>query len=288
MIACSTADGPSASRSGSSSIDRRRPFSPARLAPADRDHEVPADEDRDLAGLDHLDVRRRRLRVHVPDGLEHGEQRVLVPVELGPLVLGVQRVLDGQRVQVVALGELGQLRLVRVVQAEPDETVAGEPDLVDDARLTPAGPADAVDVHAAVDQRGGAVPDRDDRRSRRPRQPAGRAQVRSAQVRKHGHGRTPGARRDRRGARPAAGSPVGLEAAVVSRAARRGPDAGRGWYCRGGRCAPRHLLGSGPGRARSAGSDLSRPDDRMYSPQRKFVADTADERFSAAEVRPSG
>ena len=258
------------------------PRRPRACAAADGDHEVAPDEHGDLAGLDDLDVRGRRLRVHVPHGLEHREQRVLVPVQLGPLVLGVHRVLDGQRVQPEPLGQVGQLGLVRVAQAEPDETLAGQPDLVDDVRLAPAGPADAVDVHAAVDQRGGAVPHRDDRRSRGPGQPAGRAQVRGAQVGKHGHGRTPGARgRDRRGARPAAGSPVGLEAAVLSRVARRGPDAGRGWYCRGGRCAPRHLLGV---RGRGEPQLARRPNVLAAT---NFVPDTPAERFSAAEAHPS-
>ena len=51
----------------------------------------------------------------------------LVPLELGPLV-GVEGVLDGQRVQPELLLDRRQLRLARLVQADPDEVarLAGE------------------------------------------------------------------------------------------------------------------------------------------------------------------
>ena len=55
-----------------------------------------ADEHVDLAGLDGV------VLVDVPERLEHEEQRVVVALELGTLV-GGERVLDGQRVQVVDL-----------------------------------------------------------------------------------------------------------------------------------------------------------------------------------------
>ena len=65
----------------------------AALAVADGDHEARAEEDHHLADLDEL------LAVDVARGLEHDEERVAaVDLELGPLV-GVDGVLDGQRVQ---------------------------------------------------------------------------------------------------------------------------------------------------------------------------------------------
>ena len=69
----------------------------AALAVADGDHEALAEEDHDLADLDEL------VAVDVARGLEHDEQRVAaVDLELGALV-GVDGVLDGQRVQLEVL-----------------------------------------------------------------------------------------------------------------------------------------------------------------------------------------
>ena len=85
--------------------DVAHPLEPvARLAQAaaravpDGDDELVADEQADLAGLDGV------LLVDVPEGLEHDEQRVGVALDLGALV-GADRVLDGQRVQVVEVGD---------------------------------------------------------------------------------------------------------------------------------------------------------------------------------------
>ena len=78
----------------------------------DADHEVPADEEVDLAGLDGV------LLVDVPEGLEHEEDAVVVALELGPLVR-VQGVLDGQRVQREDRRHVGQLALDRLVQTDP-------------------------------------------------------------------------------------------------------------------------------------------------------------------------
>ena len=70
----------------------------AALAVADGDHEALAEEDHDLADLDEL------VAVDVARGLEHDEERVAaVDLELGALV-GVDGVLDGQRVQLEVLG----------------------------------------------------------------------------------------------------------------------------------------------------------------------------------------
>lgn len=67
-----------------------------------RDHEVGADEDVDLAGLDSV------VLVDVPECLEDEEQAVVVLLELGSLVRD-DRVLDRERVELEGLGDLGQL-----------------------------------------------------------------------------------------------------------------------------------------------------------------------------------
>ena len=76
----------------------------AALTVADGDHVVDADEDHHLAELEHLVV------VDVAQRLQHDEQRVVVPLELRAL-MGVHGVLDGQRVQLVELGDVLQLDL---------------------------------------------------------------------------------------------------------------------------------------------------------------------------------
>jgi len=80
------------------------------------DDELVADEQADLTGLD------RVLLVDVPEGLEHDEQRVGVPLDLGALV-GADRVLHRQLMEVVEVGDGIQLVAVGVVQADPDEVV---------------------------------------------------------------------------------------------------------------------------------------------------------------------
>ena len=69
-----------------------------RLAVADGDDEVGADEDVDLAELDLLDV------VEVARRAQDHEERVAVALELGPLV-GDDGVLDGQLVQAELVGD---------------------------------------------------------------------------------------------------------------------------------------------------------------------------------------
>ncbi len=88
------------------------------LAVPHRDHEVGTDEHVDLAGLDGV------LLVDVPERLEDQEEAVLVALELGPLV-GLDRVLDGQRVQAEDLGDRVQLRLLGLVQ--PTQTKSSGP-----------------------------------------------------------------------------------------------------------------------------------------------------------------
>ena len=70
----------------------------ALAAVPDGDDEVPAGEAHHLAGLDDLAGRGELGVLDVVDGLEDGEEGVVVPLQLGPLV-GVDGVLDGERVQ---------------------------------------------------------------------------------------------------------------------------------------------------------------------------------------------
>jgi hypothetical protein len=58
--------------------------------------------------------------VDVVDGLEDREQRVVVPLQLGPLVR-VDGVLHGQRVQPELLGDPGEFLIGRLVQTDPCE-----------------------------------------------------------------------------------------------------------------------------------------------------------------------
>ena len=74
------------------------------VAVADRHDEVRADERHDLAGLDQLGGGGGLVVLDVGDGLEHHEQRVVVALQLGPLV-GGDGVLDGQLVQAEGLGD---------------------------------------------------------------------------------------------------------------------------------------------------------------------------------------
>ena len=127
------------------------------IAVADGDHEVGPDEDHDLAGLDDLAGQRHRLVLDVVDRLEHQEQRVVVALELRSLV-GVHRVLDGQRVQAENLCHRLHLVLVGLMKTDPDEgglaagfEFAG---LGQGRRVgVLAGQPGAVDVDGAVDHR---------------------------------------------------------------------------------------------------------------------------------------
>ena len=83
---------------------------------ADRDHEVVADEEVDLAGLDGV------VLVDVPERLDRQEQAALVELELGAL-MGVHGVLDGERVQIEGDRDVVELVLVRLVQTHPHEVL---------------------------------------------------------------------------------------------------------------------------------------------------------------------
>ena len=90
------------------------------VAVADGHHEVRPDEDHDLACLDDLAGQFHRLVRQVVHRLENQEQGVVVPLDLGPL-MGVHRILHGQRMQSVRLGDRLHLVGIGLVQADPDE-----------------------------------------------------------------------------------------------------------------------------------------------------------------------
>jgi hypothetical protein len=114
------------------------------------DHEPRVDEQHHLADLDHL------LRVHVGRRLDDDEQRLVVELDLGPL-MGLDRVLDGELVEVELAGDRLELLGRGLVDTEPDEAVAGvaagrrRPGL---AELEVVGPALAPLVDGAVDDHG--------------------------------------------------------------------------------------------------------------------------------------
>ena len=62
--------------------------------------------------------------VDVAQCLDHHEQRVAVALQLGTLV-GVDRVLDRQGVELQLVGDLVELLCGRLVQADPHEAAAG-------------------------------------------------------------------------------------------------------------------------------------------------------------------
>jgi len=117
----------------------------AGFAVAHGDHEPGPDEDHHLPDLDEL------IGVDVPRGLQHGEQRVAVLLELRALV-GVDRVLECQLVQVEALADRRNRLGARVVDPDPDEAVVGLLDCLDrlvEPQLCPA--AVPLAVERAVD-----------------------------------------------------------------------------------------------------------------------------------------
>ena len=118
----------------------------AALAVADGDHEALAEEDHHLADLDEL------LAVDVARGLEHDEERVAaVDLELGALV-GVDGVLDGQRVQLEVPADRLDHARARVVQADPHEAVLAGVGLAQRGlELDAAAQPLAALVEAAVD-----------------------------------------------------------------------------------------------------------------------------------------
>ena len=116
---------------------------------ARRKHEVLADEDVDLAD----DEVVGRAELH---GMQHGEQRVVVLLDLRPLV-AVPRILDRQVVQAELLLHLRELFGRRVLQRHPDEA-AGLGQVVADVVDRAIGELGAVLVGHAVDEHGAAPP----------------------------------------------------------------------------------------------------------------------------------
>ena len=107
---------------------------PTVLAVPDCHHEIAVDEDHDLAGLDDLAGQHQRLVRNVVDRLENQEQRLVVTLQLRPLV-GLYGVLDGQRVQAENVADFLHLVLGGLVQADP-----GEGFLAGQLQLTHLGP----------------------------------------------------------------------------------------------------------------------------------------------------
>ena len=105
--------GPWRSRSGRCSI-RSLTRRQVALAVADGDDEAGVDEEHQLADLDHL------VGVDVASGLDDDEEGVAVELDLGPLV-GFDRVLDRQLVQVELAGDRLELLGRGLQDAEPDE-----------------------------------------------------------------------------------------------------------------------------------------------------------------------
>ena len=102
------------------------------------------DEEHHLAELEDL------VAVDVAGGLEHDEDGVAVAVELRALV-GVQGVLDGERMQVPELGDLVELGLRRLGQADPREAAVGGGIRGGVGQRRRAGPADPAVVDPDVD-----------------------------------------------------------------------------------------------------------------------------------------
>lgn len=118
------------------------------------DHEVRPGEHHDLAGAHHLARGRQLLVLHVADRLEHGEERLPVPLHLGPLVR-LDRVLDRQRMQLEELRDARELLVRRLVQTEPDEARPAPAHPGHDVdRISGLGHADTVPVGHAVHHRG--------------------------------------------------------------------------------------------------------------------------------------
>ena len=116
----------------------------AGLSVAHGEEEVVAQEDEDLAELHHLalvDIARR---------LEDDEDQALVYVELGPLV-GVDGVLDCQRVEDELALERIELPLSRLVEADPGELPRLPAGLVGVVQLHLTVAAAAILVDGAVD-----------------------------------------------------------------------------------------------------------------------------------------
>jgi len=106
------------------------------------DHIAAASEDMSLAAPNLAILQRGRAH--------HDEQRVPIDFKLRSL-MGAQRVLDSEVMQSKALLHRAQQRLIRLVQADPDEAAIGGVSLVRLIEIDVRDPASAM-VGGAVDQ----------------------------------------------------------------------------------------------------------------------------------------
>ncbi len=131
-------------------LDPLADLAQATVAVADGDDEAGVDEEHQLADLDHL------LGVHVAGGLDDDEQGLAVELDLGPLV-GLDRVLDRQLVEVELAGDRLELLRRRFDDAEPDEApvvaLGGGARLVEGEVVAAA----TVLVDGAVDDHTGSI-----------------------------------------------------------------------------------------------------------------------------------
>ena len=120
---------------------------------ADRDDEVAADEEHQVAGLDDLAGLGELDVLDVAGGPHHQERHLAVLLDLGPLP-ALDGVLDRELVQLEHGRDVDQILRAGLVQAEPDERVLVRPG--GGQRLgvgALARLAGAVDVDRAVDDR---------------------------------------------------------------------------------------------------------------------------------------
>ena len=117
-------------------------------AVADGDDEVRVDEDQQLADLDALPG------IRVGHRLDDDQQSVAEALHLGPL-LGLDRVLDRELVQVELVRDCLELLSRRFGDAEPDEGVLGAGGVTGLVEGELPGAAPAVLVDGAVDDHRG-------------------------------------------------------------------------------------------------------------------------------------
>jgi hypothetical protein len=110
----------------------------------DRDQEAVADEDLDLAQLD------RGGLPDVADRLQNNEERIAVDLELRALVR-LDRVLDGELVEVELPADGVELLVGRLVEPEPEERVLGSACLVGLLQLRSPGAPTAILVDGEID-----------------------------------------------------------------------------------------------------------------------------------------
>ena len=148
MIACTIATGPAAQQVRTRLEAVADAGEVGRLAVTDGDHEVRAREHVDLAELDGLGL------VEVPGRAQHEEEHVAVALELGSLV-GLDRVLHRELVQVELRGDGGELGRVGPVEPDPRDPVAVAARRVELGQRLGGGDALSVAVDGSVDDHPG-------------------------------------------------------------------------------------------------------------------------------------